>query len=72
MSLMCRRGPGQTRSQDDGCIYHQQTPGVQVFEHSSIRCIDDAGGGRRMRSWNTFQNRARRSSHARENDIGVH
>ena len=60
---------GQTRSQDDKRTYHQQTPGVQVFEHSSNKCIDEAKV--RRRSWNAFQNRTRQSSHAREDDLGV-
>ena len=60
---------GQTRSQDDKRTYHQQAPGVQVFEHASHRCLDEAK--ERRRSLNPSHTRVTQSSHAREHDLGV-
>ena len=50
-------------------IYHQQAPSVQVFEHSSNRCIDEAN--ERRSCWNACQKRAKQSSHARDYAFGV-
>ena len=41
----------------------------RVSEHSSIKCFDEVKD--RRRSWNAFENRVRKSSHARENGFGV-
>ena len=60
---------GQSCSQDHWLGYHQQTGVFQVFEHSSIRRLEEAK--ERRRSWNVFPKRARKSSHAREYNIGL-
>ena len=39
---------GQPRSRDDMPTHHQQKPSVQVFEHSSIRVIDEAGFSKQL------------------------
>ena len=46
-----------------------QTPGVHVFENSSLRCIGEANERRRSR--NAFQNRVTKPFHGREFDIGM-
>ena len=69
ISPVCRRCLGQARSQDDKWTHHQQAPSVQVFEHSSNKCIDEAE--ERRSRWNATRKGARHSSHADEYGLGV-
>ena len=52
-----------------------KTSRVQVFQHSSNKCGDEARArgreGREGKGWHAFQKRASKSSHARENDLRV-
>ena len=57
-------------AQDGKRTYLQRAPCVQAFVHLSNRCVDESEE-RRM-SWNPFQKRNRKSSLAREYDLGVH
>ena len=57
-------------AQDGKRTYLQRAPCVQAFVHLSNRCVDESKE-RRM-SWNPFQKRNRKSSLAREYDLGVH
>ena len=53
-------------TQDDKWIYHQQTPGFQVFEHSSTWCVDEA---EERRSWKAFRTIVSQCSHAPDSDF---